>query len=69
LHVHGYRDTIATPFDMNAARLKAMESARDNVTRKLDSLREERRRARQSEITAEVLELATAAKALGARGY
>ena len=53
----------------NSARFAAMESARDNVTRRLDRLREEGRRARQSEITAEVLELATAAKALGARGY
>jgi F-type H+-transporting ATPase subunit gamma len=41
----------------NAARLSAMESAHDNVSKKLDQLRQEARHARQSEITAELLEL------------
>jgi F-type H+-transporting ATPase subunit gamma len=49
----------------NAARLAAMESARDNVSRKLEQLRQDARRARQSEITAELLELVSGAQALG----
>jgi F-type H+-transporting ATPase subunit gamma len=49
----------------NAARFAAMEAAHDNVTRRLGALRDEGRRARQAEITAEILELATAATALG----
>jgi F-type H+-transporting ATPase subunit gamma len=48
----------------NAARFAAMESAHDNVSRKLDGLRREARQARQSDITTEILELVTAAKAL-----
>jgi len=51
----------------NAARFNAMESAHGNVSRKLDGLRQEARQARQSEITTEILELATAETALGAR--
>jgi F-type H+-transporting ATPase subunit gamma len=50
----------------NAARSAAMEATHGNVARRLDALREEGRRARQAEITAEILELATATKALGA---
>jgi len=49
----------------NAARLAAMESAHGNVSRKLDGLHRDARQARQSEITSEILELATAVKALG----
>lgn len=49
----------------NAARLAAMESAHDNVSRKLETLRRDARLARQSEITTELLELVAAAKALG----
>lgn len=49
----------------NAARLAAMESAHDNVSRKLEALHRDARQARQFEITSEVLELVAAAKALG----
>jgi F-type H+-transporting ATPase subunit gamma len=48
----------------NATRFLAMESAHDNVTRKLDSLRQEARAARQDEITTELLDLVTGAEAL-----
>lgn len=48
----------------NAARLAAMESAHDNVSRRVEALRGDARQARQSEITAEILELVTAGKAL-----
>lgn len=47
----------------NAARLAAMEAARDNVSKKLEQLRQDARLARQSEITAELLELVTGAQA------
>jgi F-type H+-transporting ATPase subunit gamma len=49
----------------NAARVAAMESAHDNVSKKLDQLRQDARQARQSEITAELLELVSGAQALG----
>ena len=45
----------------NAARFAAMEAAHDNVSKKLDELREEGRRARQDEITTELLDLVTGA--------
>ncbi|WOJ91327.1 FoF1 ATP synthase subunit gamma [Methylocapsa polymorpha] len=48
----------------NAARFAAMESAHDNVSVKLDKLRQDEREARQSEITTELLELITGAEAL-----
>lgn len=48
----------------NAARFSAMESARDNVSKKLEQLRQEGRRARQDEITTEILDLVTGAQAL-----
>jgi F-type H+-transporting ATPase subunit gamma len=48
----------------NAARFSAMESAFDNVSRKLDALRLDARQARQAEITTEILELVTADAAL-----
>ncbi|HEX8011052.1 MAG TPA: FoF1 ATP synthase subunit gamma [Casimicrobiaceae bacterium] len=52
----------------NAARLSAMEAAHDNVSKKLDALRQDARRARQNEITTELLDLVTGAEALsGAR--
>lgn len=47
----------------NAARLAAMESAHENLSHRLDRLQQDSRQARQSEITAEILELVTAAKA------
>ena len=43
----------------NAARFAAMAAAHDNVSKKLDELREEGRRARQEEITTELLDLVT----------
>jgi F-type H+-transporting ATPase subunit gamma len=48
----------------NAARFAAMASAHDNVAKKLDQLREEAHQARQSEITAEILDLVTGTAAL-----
>lgn len=48
----------------NAARFAAMESARDNVARKLDTLRLEASRARQEEVTAELLDLITGEQAV-----
>ena len=50
----------------NSARFSAMESAFDNVSRKLEALRQDARQARQSEITTEILELVTADAALTA---
>jgi F-type H+-transporting ATPase subunit gamma len=47
----------------NAARFAAMESASDNVTKKLSELRQSAREARQSEITAELLDLITGTEA------
>ena len=47
----------------NAARLAAMESAHENVDKKLETLRRDARDARQSEITTEILDLGTAAMA------
>ncbi len=48
----------------NAARFAAMESAHQNVSKKLDELRQQARQIRQAEITSELLELATGAAAL-----
>jgi F-type H+-transporting ATPase subunit gamma len=48
----------------NAARLAAMESAHENVSKKLEQLHQNARQARQSEITTELLELVTGAQAL-----
>jgi F-type H+-transporting ATPase subunit gamma len=48
----------------NAARFAAMESAHDNVGKKLDLLRRSARQARQSEITEELIDLVTGAEAL-----
>ena len=47
----------------NAARLMAMESAHDNVTRKLSQLRQSAHQARQAEITSELLDLIVGAEA------
>ena len=47
----------------NAARFAAMESAHENVTRKLDQLRQSARLARQDEITDEILELVSGTEA------
>jgi F-type H+-transporting ATPase subunit gamma len=48
----------------NAARFAAMDSAHDNVSKKLEELRQEARQARQDEITTELLDLVTGAQAL-----
>jgi F-type H+-transporting ATPase subunit gamma len=48
----------------NAARFAAMESAHDNVGKKLAGLRENARQARQTEITSELLDLMTGAEAM-----
>lgn len=48
----------------NAARFAAMEAAHDNVAKKLDGLRLEAHQARQSDITTELIELATGTEAL-----
>ncbi|MEZ5833670.1 MAG: FoF1 ATP synthase subunit gamma [Dongiaceae bacterium] len=48
----------------NAARLAAMESAHENISKRLDTLHRDAGLARQSEITTEILELVTAAKAI-----
>jgi F-type H+-transporting ATPase subunit gamma len=48
----------------NAARFAAMGSAHDNVSKKLEELRQDARQARQSEITTELLDLVTGAEAL-----
>lgn len=50
----------------NAARFAAMESAHDNVSKKLARLREDARQARQDEITSELLDLITGAEAMRA---
>lgn len=47
----------------NAARFTAMESAHDNVSKKLDKLRHAEQEARQSEITMELLDIVTGAEA------
>ena len=48
----------------NAARFAAMDSAHENVTKKLGQLRQAARQARQSEITAELLDVVTGAEAI-----
>jgi F-type H+-transporting ATPase subunit gamma len=49
----------------NAARFAAMESAHDNVAKKLAELTQAAREARQTEITEELLDLITGAEAVG----
>jgi F-type H+-transporting ATPase subunit gamma len=51
----------------NAARLRAMSSARENVERKLAQLRQDEHRARQDEVTMELLDVVTGAEALRRR--
>ncbi|HUI61763.1 MAG TPA: F0F1 ATP synthase subunit gamma [Steroidobacteraceae bacterium] len=48
----------------NAARFAAMESAHENVSKKLTELRQGAHQARQAEITAELLDLITGAEAM-----
>jgi F-type H+-transporting ATPase subunit gamma len=47
----------------NAARFNAMEAAHDNVSKKLDRLRQDARQARQNEITTELTDLVIGAEA------
>jgi len=48
----------------NAARFATMEGAHENVSKKLEQLRQDARQARQEEITTELLDLVTGAEAL-----
>ncbi len=48
----------------NAARFGAMESALDNVSKKLGRLQQDARQARQEEVTTELLDLVTGAEAV-----
>jgi F-type H+-transporting ATPase subunit gamma len=48
----------------NAARFAAMDAAHENVSKKLEELRQDARQARQDEITTELLDLVTGAEAL-----
>ena len=48
----------------NAARFSAMEAAHENVSKKLDQLRQMAREARQTEVTTELLDLITGTGAL-----
>jgi F-type H+-transporting ATPase subunit gamma len=52
----------------NAARFAAMDSARENVSKKLEELRQDARQARQDEITTELLDLVTGAEAMRGAG-
>ena len=49
----------------NAARFATMQSAHDNVSKKLEQLRQDARQARQTEITTELLDLVAGAEAQG----
>jgi F-type H+-transporting ATPase subunit gamma len=51
----------------NAARLQTMTAARENIQRRLETLTREERLARQEEITAEIIELASGTEALRPR--
>jgi len=51
----------------NAARFATMDAARDNIGRRLDDLRRQAREDRQTEITTELIELATGTEALARR--
>lgn len=51
----------------NAARFAAMESAHDNLEKKLAGLQKDAQQARQTEITSELLDLITGAEALAKR--
>jgi F-type H+-transporting ATPase subunit gamma len=48
----------------NAARFAAMDAAHENVSKKLEQLRQDAREARQDEITMELIDLVTGAEAL-----
>jgi F-type H+-transporting ATPase subunit gamma len=52
----------------NAARFSAMQSACDNVVKKLDQLQGQARQARQEEITTELVDLVTGCEAMGTKG-
>jgi F-type H+-transporting ATPase subunit gamma len=48
----------------NAARFAAMDSAHENVTKKLEQLHQSARQARQTEVTMELLDLVVGSEAL-----
>jgi len=52
----------------NSARFAAMSAAHDNTAKRLEELRQEAHEARQTEITEELLDLVTGAKAVEPRG-
>lgn len=52
----------------SAARFAAMQSAHDNVSKKLEGLRQSARQARQDDITTEMLDLVTGSGALSGNG-
>jgi len=52
----------------NAARFAAMQSAHDNVAKKLEQLRQDARQARQAEITTELLDLVAGTEAQQGQG-
>jgi F-type H+-transporting ATPase subunit gamma len=56
--------TVESIASENAARFAAMESAYDNVSKKLAGLQENARHARQTEITSELLDLITGTEAM-----
>lgn len=56
--------SVASIASENAARFASMVSAHDNVSKKLDKLRQEEREARQDEITTELLDLVIGAEAI-----
>ena len=53
----------------NGARLKTMDSAHENITDKLDELRQSERQMRQEEITMELLDVVSGAEAMAPRRF
>lgn len=53
----------------NGARLKTMDSAHENITDKLDELRQKERQMRQEQITMELLDVVSGAEAMMERRY
>ncbi len=63
--VHAATESLAAE---NAARLRAMAAAADNIDRRLDELRAQERVLRQEQITDELLDVLNGAEALRAKG-
>ena len=59
-----HRGCVESIASENSARFNAMESAHQNVSKRLDELRQQARQMRQAEITSELLEVVTGAEAL-----